>query len=75
MRLHIEKSDNRYKTLKQLHKEDDVFSNYKVKCKCSHVIIISNDRDKVLCSHCGYYVYRDKKEEFKNILLRRMNNG
>ena len=60
MKLHIEKSDNRYKSYKQLHKEDDVFSNYKVKCKCSH---------------CGYYVYRDKKEEFKNKMLRRLNNG
>ena len=68
MVLHIEKSDNRYKKIRELWREDDIFFNYKVRCKCSHTIIIPHNVDKVLCTYCGYYVYRNKKLEFKNKL-------
>lgn len=61
----IEKSDNKYKSFKQLHKEEDVFNRFKVKCKCSHTIIIPKTCDRVICSHCGYWVYKDKKTEIR----------
>lgn len=48
-------------------------TNYKVKCKCGHTIIIIK-RDKVLCNFCGHYVYRNKKEEFKD-KMRSLING
>ena len=54
-----------YKLAKQLEKEDDIFGRYKVKCKCSHTIIMTAKKDRVLCYHCGYYVYKDKKTEMK----------
>ena len=59
------KINNRYKTFKQIEKEDKAFSDYKVKCKCSHVIIMTSVKDRVMCDHCGHYVYRDKKAEYK----------
>lgn len=32
--------DKRYKTYKEIIKEDQVFADYKVKCKCSHTVIM-----------------------------------
>lgn len=32
-------------------------------CKCGHTVIIMNT-DKVLCSWCGNYVFKDDKTEF-----------
>ena len=35
-----------------------------IKCeKCGHTIYIGN-RDKVLCTSCGRYLFKDKKKEF-----------
>ena len=42
----------------------DELSKYKVKCKCGHTQILTNRFDRVLCSYCGNYIYRDKKTEF-----------
>ena len=37
----------------------------KKKCKrCGHTLIISK-QEKALCDYCGYYIFRDKKCEFK----------
>lgn len=44
---------------------DSYLTSYKVRCKCGHTIVMVK-RSKVLCSHCGHYVYKDKKEEFKD---------
>lgn len=42
------------------------YSNYKVKCKCSHTMVMTHNVDKKICSHCGNYVYRDKQAEFRD---------
>ena len=55
----------RYKSLKTLEKEADKFQDYMIKCKCSHTVMITSAKDRVICSHCGYYVYKDKKTEMK----------
>lgn len=34
-------------------------------CKCGHSVYIPCYVDKLICSHCGRYVFREKKEEFK----------
>ena len=39
-------------------------AKYKIKCKCSHTVVIPPFKDKVLCSYCGRYVFRNKKDEF-----------
>lgn len=41
------------------------FTINRVLCKCSHSVIIPFGFDKVVCSWCGNYVFRDKKAEFK----------
>lgn len=50
-----------------------ILNNYKVKCKCGHTLILIG-RDKVICNHCGYYVYKDKKQEFQE-RMRKLLNG
>ena len=42
-------------------------SEYRVKCKCSHVIILIN-RPYTICNWCGRKVYRSKKDEFEDKL-------
>ena len=47
------------------------------KCKCGHSIVIWPIETKRLCNWCHNYVYRDKKQEFKDKLknsLKKINN-
>ena len=40
-------------------------TNFKTKCKhCGHSITMPN-AERTICSYCGYWVYRNKKIEFK----------
>ena len=46
-------------------------TRYKIKCKkCEHSVVFypMEHKYKKICSWCGYYVYKDKKEEFKERL-------
>lgn len=57
-------------------KEDERYfierSKYKVKCKCGHSMVMKPTAKKKLCDWCGHYIYREAKDEFKNILLGRL---
>jgi uncharacterized paraquat-inducible protein A len=48
-----------------------------IKCSCGHSMLMN--KDKVLCTWCGKYVYKDKKLEFedklKASLKRRINEN
>lgn len=52
---------------------DSYYSQFKVKCKCGHVVVISPINTKKLCSFCGNYIYRDKKDEFKERMKEKLN--
>ena len=54
-----------YKTYKQLMKDHDILQNYVVKCKCSHTILFTGIKDRLICSHCGSWVYKNKKVEMR----------
>lgn len=43
---------------------------HKVYCSCGHSVVIFpfEHKNKKVCSYCGKYVYKDKKEEFKERL-------
>lgn len=51
-------------TNEEFKKMTQEYSKVKYTCKCSHRVIISNQVDKVICSHCGNYVFKNKKDEF-----------
>lgn len=38
----------------------------KIKCKCGHSVEFWHNNYKTLCNHCGRFVYKNKKEEFKD---------
>lgn len=45
-------------------KEDLKRAQNSVKCKCGHTVFLGR-KDKIVCSWCGNYVFKDKKEEFR----------
>ena len=54
-----------YKTLKEIVRDQNKIQDYMVKCKCSHTMLFTGSKDRLCCSHCGHYVYRDNKTEIK----------
>lgn len=40
----------------------------KVKCRCGHSMAFPYDKEKMVCSWCGRYVYKSKKIEFEETL-------
>lgn len=54
-----------YKKFREIVSDYDKIQDYMVKCKCSHTILFTGIKDRLCCSHCGNYVYRDKKTEIK----------
>ena len=51
-----------YKEIVEVH---DKLQDYMVKCKCSHTLLFTGVKDRLLCTYCGHYVYKDKKTELK----------
>ena len=51
----------------------DYITKHKVKCKCGHKVFITK-YDKIICSWCGNYVFKDKKKEFDYRLKEMLNN-
>lgn len=45
-----------------------MYADNTYKCKCGHSITIPNFINKKLCTWCGNYVYKNKKEEFRDKL-------
>lgn len=44
------------------------YNKVKYLCKCGRRVVIPHWADKTLCSWCHRYVYKDKKQEFKERL-------
>lgn len=61
--------DSRYLERRKL---DEELAKHKVKCKCGHTAIIL-DVDKIICSHCGHYIYKNKKLEFRERMKKCLN--
>ena len=72
--MDIDKNNDhfKHKTYNEIIKEHDTFQNYVVKCKCSHSVLFTGVKDRILCTHCGHYVYKDKKTELKYKLKEKM---
>lgn len=58
-----------YKFNKNLRfKEFTYITEHRIKCSHCDTKAFLGKADKVICPKCGYYIYKDKKEEFKNNL-------
>lgn len=40
-----------------------IIDNLTYKCPCGHSVVIYND--KVICTHCNKWVFKNKEDEFK----------
>lgn len=55
-----------YLSFDDIEKLHDEKTANRIVCKnCGHTMNISASRDKRICTHCGKYVFREEKEEFK----------
>ena len=43
-------------------------------CKCGHTVVIANV-DRVICSWCGNYVFKDEKTEFRYKMMENIRKG
>lgn len=62
-------------TFEDYIKSDSERSKYKVYCRhCGHSIIFTPTvkTNKTICDHCGNYIYKNKKEEFKELVIKRI---
>ena len=59
-------------TFKEDTRYFDERNKAKVKCECGHSIAFTSKTDKVVCSWCKKYVFKDKKEQFKHDLLKNL---
>lgn len=62
-------------TNKEIIRYSKGIEDYKVKCTCGHSVIIFpiDKKSYKICSWCGHKVYRDKQEQFKNVMRRKLN--
>lgn len=52
-------------TNKQIIKYAYIMNQAKIVCECGHRVVIPPHVDKIVCSWCGNYVFKDKKAEFE----------
>lgn len=61
---------NNYLSFDDIEKLCDEKAANRIVCKnCGHTMNISNSREKRICTHCGMYVFREDKDEFKYRML------
>ena len=48
----------------------NAIAGFRVKCKCGHSTFFVTNREKIICHNCGEYIYKNKKIEFKEKLLK-----
>lgn len=54
-------------------KRSEVMREMSVYCKnCGHTVLVAN-KDRVLCTHCGYWVYKNDMIEFRYKLREQIN--
>ena len=54
-----------FKSFQEIVRDSHKIQDYMVKCKCSHTMLFTGNKDRLCCSHCGNWVYKDKKTEIK----------
>lgn len=50
-------------TVKEYERMQEEYNKVKYMCKCGHKNIIPYNEEKVVCTFCGNYVFKNKKDE------------
>ena len=51
---------------KEYERMQDEYDKVKYACKrCGHKVVIPKWEEKNVCDYCGYYVFKNDKDEFK----------
>lgn len=53
------------RNFKKDNKMFEMYSLFTVYCPCGHSVAIPNKVDRVLCTWCGKWVYKNKQTEFR----------
>lgn len=48
-------------------KIDKLYEKNRFYCLCGHSVVILPKEERVFCSFCGHWVYKDKRKQKKNI--------
>lgn len=68
--------ENNYLTNRELLKKEKIATDYGVKCAhCGHRMLITNRFDRVICTWCGNWIYRNKKAEFRYRIEKEMKKN
>ena len=73
MRSPFEKTRRNHMTTKELDKYDDEIQKHSYPCTCGRKVMIRFDETKSLCTWCGKYVYKNKKDEFIDRMKGKVN--
>ena len=54
-----------YANNKELSRILNDITKSRIKCECGHSVLFPQKADRVICSWCGKYVYKNEQVEFK----------
>lgn len=60
-------------TEKEMTKYFDAMVERIVKCDCGHAIVFQEQTDRIICSWCNHWVYRNPKIKFKYKMMEAKN--
>ena len=58
-----------WRTFNKDEKKFKSLANARYYCYCGHSVIINKNEIRTFCTHCGHWVYKDKRKQRKNIEL------
>ena len=50
-------------TLEEYKRMSAEYDKVKYRCKCGHRVVIPSWEEKQVCTYCGNYVFKNKKDE------------
>lgn len=61
-----------WSAFKYREKLDRIMAQNRYYCKCGHSVIIMPKKNKIICSHCGHWIFKNGKDEFMFRLRERL---
>ena len=62
-----EMTHKEWQLFNRLKKLDKTIEQNRYYCYCGHSVTIFPNEERIFCTHCGHWVYKDKEKQRKNI--------